>query len=126
LALQINLPHGTDPTDERMFSVINDFIQLESTLKIANVIERLDGISTTDRSDFLATFFEIVLYTARQIPYDHVSQERLANLVNSLRTQGAGWEGFLTQGSGEIAEAWRGTNVLDFIVLNLRPSSLFI
>lgn len=82
-----------------MSKLLNDYLQPSSTIVALEAAQRLDSLFPTHRSDedqpegepreppesFLLHLWPLILYTAAQIPHDHPSQERLAELVKNLR-----------------------------------------
>lgn len=77
------------------FDLISDYVQPESLICPGRVAQQLNSLSPGQRvlqdgeeaeepASFLLVFWETLVSIARQIPFDHPSQECLVELVVSL------------------------------------------
>ena len=117
LSLRLDtLPRGIDVEDEKVFSVLGNFLQpasATSTSEAAQAIVSLGRESQSVPLAFMECFFEITLHAARQVPHNHPSQQKLVDLIQALRSPPASnhqhpWTEFLAISSGELAETYRG------------------
>lgn len=80
---------------KRAFHLISDYVQPDSPISPGQVAQQLNNLSPGQRAlqdgeeaeepaSFLLEFWETLVSIARQIPFDHPSQERLVKLVVSL------------------------------------------
>lgn len=85
--------------EQKMFDFLNDYLQPASTVSANETAQALDNLFPTHRSDedqpqgepreppesFLLHMWPLFLNIASQIPHDHPAQDRLAELVKTLR-----------------------------------------
>lgn len=80
---------------KQAFDRISDYVQPDSPITPDQVAHQLnsltpgqrvlqDGEEAEDPISFLLEFWEIFVTIARQVPYDHPSQERLVELITGL------------------------------------------
>lgn len=120
------LPRAIEEEDEGIFAVLIDYLQPVSKLTTNEAVRKLDGVSpartSKDEPDetrrshsyFVESFWEVMMHVARQLPNEDVVQKKLVDLVLALRTrpdvesEHYTWHDVLDDGSGVIAETWRG------------------
>lgn len=83
-----------------MFNLLNDYLQSASTISALDTAQALDSLFPTHRSDedqpqgepreppesFLLHMWPLSLNIAAQIPHDHPAQDKLAELVKTLKS----------------------------------------
>ena len=85
--------------EQKMFNLLNDYLQPASTISALHTAQALDSLFPTHRSDedqpqgepreppesFLMHMWPLFLNIATQIPYNHPAQDKLAELVMTLK-----------------------------------------
>lgn len=85
--------------EEKMSNLLNDFLQPSSSKSALDIAQGIDALFPTHRSNedqpegepreppesFFLHLWPLILYTAAQIPHDHPSQEKLAELIKALK-----------------------------------------
>lgn len=80
---------------KQAFDLLSDYIQPDSPISPGQVAAQLNSLSPGQRvlqdgeeaeepASFLLEFWETLVSVARQVPFDHPSQQRLVELVVSL------------------------------------------
>lgn len=86
--------------EQRMFNLLDDYLQPASTISVLDTAQALDSLFPTHRSDedqpqgepreppesFLLHMWPLFLNIAVQIPHDHPAQDKLAELVKTLKS----------------------------------------
>lgn len=107
---------------KQAFDLISDFVQSDNSISSGQVASQLtylsprqrvlqDGEEAEEPASFLLEFWETLVYIARQVPFDHPSQERLVELVVSLEK--------LSSESDQTIVSLRSTPQSTSILLNL-------
>ena len=97
MALEITLRYRDDDPWEvvvKAFEIISPYLQPGSTASAASTATQIDALTPGKRqsgneeveesSSFLLEFWEVFLGIAKQLPYDHPSQDRLVDLAKEL------------------------------------------
>lgn len=80
---------------KQAFDLISDYVQPDSPISPGQAALQLNGLSPGQRplqereeaeepASFLLEFWETLMSVARQVPFDHPSQDRLVELVAGL------------------------------------------
>ncbi|KAG8165961.1 hypothetical protein KVR01_004513 [Diaporthe batatas] len=123
--LQLSL-RDSDPwaVAKQAFDLISDYVQPDSSVSPGDIAQQLnsltpgqrvlqDGENAEEPVSFLLEFWETLVCIARQIPYDHPSQERMVKLMASLDELSSQSTEAASNGSGSI---WRYFNELSNVL----------
>ncbi|RHZ63634.1 DUF3632 domain-containing protein [Aspergillus thermomutatus] len=81
-----------DTTEQRIFDILNDYLQPSSTIPPSEAAQALDALTPkasaqeedSDLESFLWSIWGTVIDIAKQVPHDHPSQDRLVDLIHAL------------------------------------------
>ena len=98
LPLRLITNDGGDPwiVEQKMFDILNDFLQPSSVLSPTAAAKQLDRLFPLNRTDsdgerkeepesFLWELWSVIIKVAQQIPWKSRAQDRLAELIKALR-----------------------------------------